>query len=153
HWEILPGQGAYANPILYTASGEKTYTGRYVTDVITDLGIDFIKNRPRNKPFFLMLHHKAPHRPWEADASQRARFADRWIPESETFWDNYDTRTDALHENQQRVAADLTRRDLKLQPPADLAGAALTAWLTTKPDTVTTMRNGEMVTLTGEALV
>ena len=37
-WEILPGQGAYIDPVLYTATGEKTYTGRYVTDVITDLG-------------------------------------------------------------------------------------------------------------------
>src|SRR3954465_4748663 len=43
-WEILPGQGAYFNPILYTASGEKTYTGRYVTDVITDLAIDFVRD-------------------------------------------------------------------------------------------------------------
>src|SRR5919109_3471028 len=98
-WEILPGQGAYMDPVLYTATGEKTYTGRYVTDVITDLGIDFLRNRPRNKPFFLMLHHKAPHRPWEPDAAQAARFMGRWIPEPETFWDSYDTRTDALHEN------------------------------------------------------
>jgi arylsulfatase A-like enzyme len=151
-WEILPGQGAYVDPILYTATGEKTYTGRYVTDVITDLGIDFVKTRPRHKPFFLMLHHKAPHRPWQPDAAQAARFKDRWIPEPETFWDSYETRTDALHENQQRVAADLTRRDLKLQPPADLTGAALTAWLTTKPDTVTTSVGGQTVTLTGEPL-
>ena len=151
-WEILPGQGAYVNPVFYTATGEKTYTGRYVTDVITDLGIDFLKNRPPSKPFFLMLHHKAPHRPWEPDAVHGARFTDRWIPEPETFWDAYDTRTDALHENQQRVAKDLTRRDLKLQPPPDLQGAALTAWLTTKPDSVTTDVGGKTVTLTGEAL-
>src|SRR5262245_63732415 len=107
HWEILPGQGAYVNPILYTATSEKTYTGRYVTDVITDLAIDFIKNRPSRKPFFLMMHHKAPHRPWQPDGAHGARFTDRWIPESETFWDSYDTRTDALHENLQRIAADL----------------------------------------------
>ena len=151
-WEILPGQGAYMDPILYTATGEKTYTGRYVTDVITELGIDFVKTRPRTKPFFLMLHHKAPHRPWQPDAAQAARFKDRWIPEPETFWDSYTTRTDALRENQQRVAADLTRRDLKLQPPADLTGAALTAWLATKPDSVTTTVAGQTVTLTGEAL-
>jgi arylsulfatase A-like enzyme len=151
-WEILPGQGAYVNPVFYTATGEKTYTGRYVTDVITDLGIDFLKNRPTSKPFFLMLHHKAPHRPWQPDAVHGARFTDRWIPEPETFWDAYDTRTDALHENQQRVAKDLTRRDLKLQPPPDLQGAALTAWLTTKPDSVTTDVGGKTVTLTGEAL-
>ena len=103
---------------LYTATGEKTYTGRYVTDVITDLAIEFIATRPRNKPFFLMSHHKAPHRPWEPDEAHRAQFADRWIPEPDTFWDAYDTRTDALHENQQRVAADLT------QPRPQAAAAA-----------------------------
>ena len=151
-WEILPGQGAYRNPILYTATGEHTYTGRYATDVITDLSIDFIRNRPRNKPFFLMSHHKAPHRPWEPDEAHGALFADRWIPEPDTFWDAYDTRTDALHENQQRVVADLNNRDLKLPPPPELTGAALTAWLTTKPMTVTIRRGGESVTLTGEAL-
>src|SRR6266540_4684281 len=52
-WEILPGQGVYRDPILYTATGEKTYTGRYATDVITDLSIEFIRSRPRNRPFFL----------------------------------------------------------------------------------------------------
>ena len=73
-----------------------------------------------------MLHHKAPHRPWEPDAAHRAQFADKWIPEPETFWDSYATRTDALHENLQRVAGDMTRRDLKLAPPADLKGPELT---------------------------
>jgi arylsulfatase A-like enzyme len=151
-WEILPGQGAYFNPILYTATGEKTYTGRYVTDLLTDLAIDFLKERPRNKPFFLMLHNKAPHRPWEPDEPHRRQFADRWIPEPETLWDTYATRTDALHENLQRVMADMTNRDLKLPPPADLTGAALTAWYAQKPDSVTTTRDGKSVTLTGEAL-
>ena len=57
-----------------------------------------------------MMHHKAPHRPWEPDDGARARSSrTSWIPEPETFWDSYATRTDALHENQQRVAADLTR--------------------------------------------
>jgi arylsulfatase A-like enzyme len=127
-WEILPGQGAYFDPILYTASGEKTYSGRYVTDVITDLGIEFIMTRPRDKPFFLMLHHKAPHRPWEPAPDQAVRFKDRWIPEPETFWDSYQTRSDALHENRQRIAEDLTPRDLKVPPPAGLEGDALTRW-------------------------
>jgi len=152
-WEILPGQGAYFDPVLYTAAGEKKYTGQYVTDVTTDLAIDFMKNRPLGKPFFLMVHNKAPHRPWEPDARHRAQFADRWIPEPETLWDSYATRTDALHENLQRVGADLTRRDLKLQPPADLTGEALTAWLGAKPTEVTIVRDGKSVTLAGDALV
>jgi arylsulfatase A-like enzyme len=152
-WEILPGQGAYMDPLLYTASGEKTYTGRYVTDVVTDLAIDFLKNRPPNKPFFLMLHHKAPHRPWEPDAKYREQFANRRIPEPETLWDSYETRSDALRENQQRVANDLTNRDLKLPPPAGLADPELTKWLGAKPMSVTITRNGKEITLTGEPLV
>jgi arylsulfatase A-like enzyme len=151
-WEILPGQGVYFNPILYDAASEKTYTGRYVTDLVTDLAIDFLRERPKNKPFFLMLHHKAPHRPWEPDAAHLAQFAERWIPEPETLWDPYTTRTDAIHENLQRVAADLTNRDLKLPPPDGLAGAALTQWYAVKPMTVTTVVAGKTVTMTGDAL-
>src|SRR6476469_9950417 len=151
-WEIFPGQGVYTSPILYTATGETTYTGRYATDVIKDRALDFVRNRPRGKPFFLMLHHKAPHRPWEPDEAHRAPFVDRWIPEPATFWDSYATRTDALHENEQRVAKDLTRRDLKLEPPPGLTGDSLAQWLATKPETVTTTRAGATLTLTGEAL-
>jgi arylsulfatase A-like enzyme len=151
-WEILPGQGSYTNPLVYNATSEHTYTGQYVTDVITDLAIDFLKTRPRNKPFFLMLHHKAPHRPWEPDATHRAQFENRWVPEPATFWDSYATRTDALHENQQRVVDDMTRRDLKLTPPDGLQGTELTQWLGVKPTTVIVTRDGQSVTLTGEAL-
>jgi arylsulfatase A-like enzyme len=153
HWEILPGQGAYWSPTLYTATGEKAYTDRYATDVITDLAIAFLEKRQRDKPFFLMVHHKAPHRPWMPAENHAAHFASRRIPEPVTFWDSYETRTDALHENQQRVAADLTHRDLKLPPPPGLAGEELAKWLSTKPDSVTIARNGGTVTLRGEALV
>jgi len=152
HWEILPGQGAYVDPVLYTAAGEKTYQGRYVTDVITDLALEFIRNRPAEKPFFLMMHHKAPHRNWVPDEKYRKQFEHRWIPEPPTLWDSYTTRTSALHENRQRVAADLSRRDLKLEPPAGLTGPDLQRWLSTMPDEVTLGAGGAAVTLTGEAL-
>jgi arylsulfatase A-like enzyme len=127
-WEILPGQGVYNDPVLYTATGEKTYSGRYATDVITDLGIDFIRERPKDRPFFLMLHHKAPHREWTPDEKHRLLFEGRTIPEPPTLWDDYATRTDALHENRQRVADDLTPRDLKRDPPPGLEGKDLVRW-------------------------
>ena len=151
-WEILPGQGAYHDPVFYTATGEKTYTGRYATDVITDLAIDFIETRKAAAPFFLMVHHKAPHRPWQPAPARAAEFAGRRVPEPETFWDGYETRSDALRENRQRVATDLTNRDLKIAPPAGLSGDALARWLSTAPDAVTVERDGVDVTLTGEAL-
>jgi arylsulfatase A-like enzyme len=152
-WEILPGQGAYVNPVFYTASDEKTYTGRYATEVITERAIDFLETRPRGKPFFLMMHHKAPHRPWQPSEAESERFAKRRIPEPATLWDTYATRTDALRENAQRIAADLTNRDLKITQPPGLTGPDLTRWFTTKPDSVTILRDGNSVTLTGEALV
>ena len=97
------------------------------TDVITDLALDFIAKRPTDKPFFLMLHHKAPHRPWTPNAAHGAEFSAKTIPEPATLWDDYQGRTDALHENKQRLA-DLTRTDVKQDPPAGLTGDALTRW-------------------------
>jgi arylsulfatase A-like enzyme len=64
------------------------------------------------------------------------------------LWDDYATRPAALPENQQTVANDLTHRDLKLAPPADLQGAALQQWYGIKPREV--MVDGK--TLTGKAL-
>ena len=152
-WEILPGQGVYFDPVMYTARAETTYTGRYVTDVITERALAFITERPRDRPFFLMMHHKAPHRPWDPDDEHASHFAAMRIPEPVTFWDDYTTRTDALHENQQRVANDLTNRDLKQVPPAGLTPQELARWRGAKPDSVTITRNGAPVTLRGEALV
>jgi arylsulfatase A-like enzyme len=108
--------------------------------------------KPAGKPFFLMMHHKAPHRPWQPTEAHAAHFAAQRIPEPSTFWDSYATRSDALRENRQRVGDDLTNRDLKLTPPPDLAGGALTKWYATKPDSVTIVRDGKSVTLTGEPL-
>ena len=104
HWEILPGQGAYNDPLLYTATAENRYTGRYVTDVVTDLGLDFMRKRPRDKPFFLMLHHKAVHSGFTPTEAYRKKFENEWIPEPDTLFDTWVTRTDALQENRQRIS-------------------------------------------------
>ncbi|HVM48077.1 MAG TPA: sulfatase-like hydrolase/transferase, partial [Candidatus Acidoferrum sp.] len=57
YWCILPGQGVYYDPAFLSTSGRRVIKG-YATDVITDLAIEFLKNRPKDKPFFLMCHHK-----------------------------------------------------------------------------------------------
>jgi arylsulfatase A-like enzyme len=153
-WIILPGQGLYHNPDFLTPHGRLTLPG-HVSPLTTRLGIEFLETRPKDRPFFLMLHHKAPHRAWEPDAANKARFRDRVIPEPETLWDDYATRPAALPENRQTVANDLTRRDLKLEPPADLApGPARQQWLNVKPTEVeVTLPNGTRQTLTGKELV
>lgn len=132
HWEILPGQGRYLDPVFCDKDGWQVRKG-YVTDVITDLGIDFLKSQPSGQPFFLMVHHKAPHREWTPDEKHRAAFAGLSIPEPATLFDDGAGRSDAFRQHQQSVFRDLTRRDLKLKPPADLKGQALNRWLNAKP--------------------
>ncbi len=147
-WIILPGQGAYWNPKFLVAGRQLTIEG-HCTDITTALGIEWLSTRPKDKPFFLMLHHKAPHRAWEPDPRNQALFKDKVIPEPDTLWDDYATRPTALPINEQTVARDLTRRDLKLEPPADLKGPARNQWLNAKPAEVTV--DGK--TLTGKELV
>ncbi len=150
-WMVLPGQGLYFNPGFLTPTGRVVIKG-YATDVITDLSMQFLQERPKDKPFFLMYHHKAPHRPWEPTDKHRAMFANRVIPEPATLRDDYASRTDALRENKQRVFDDLTRRDLKLEPPAELKGADRAKWLQTKPTEVEIEVEGRKKLLTGEEL-
>ena len=147
-WIVLPGQGAYWNP-TFLVPGKKVNIEGHCTDITTDLGIEFLETRPKDKPFFLMLHQKAPHRAWEPDERNKARFQNAVIPEPETLFDDYATRPAALPINEQTVARDLTRRDLKLEPPADLKGPALAQWYNAKPMELTI--DGK--TLTGKDLV
>jgi arylsulfatase A-like enzyme len=150
-WTILPGQGVYYDPAFLDRDGRHEVKG-YATDIITDMAIDFLKNRPKDRPFFLMCHHKAPHRPWDPDEKHRAMFAGKQIPEPPTLHDDYATRTDAIKECTQKIFQDLTRRDLKLEPPAGITGPALREWYAVKPTEVEIVENGEKKTLAGAAL-
>lgn len=132
-WIVLPGQGAYWNPQFLLPGKKKITVEGHCTDITTDLGIEWLKTRPKEKPFFLMLHQKAPHRAWEPATRHVEMFKDKVIPEPDTLWDDYSTRPTALPINEQTVARDLTRRDLKLTPPGDLKGPALQKWFNVKP--------------------
>ena len=152
-WIVLPGQGQYWNPAFLVCGRKLTIEG-HCTDITTDLGIEWIKTRPKDKPFFLMLHQKAPHRSWVPDERNKAIFKDKAIPEPDTFWDDYSTRPAALPMNEQTVAKDLTRRDLKFEPPAGLVGPARNKWLNEKPAEVEiTTPDGTKKTLTGKDLI
>lgn len=153
-WIILPGQGIYNDPDFITPHGRLSLAG-HTTQITTQLGLEFLDTRPKDKPFFLMLHHKAPHRWWEPDAKNKALFKDRVIPEPATLFDDYATRPAALPENMQTVARDLTRRDLKLEPPANLPpGPQRQQWLNEKPMSLEiTQADGTTKTLTGKELV
>jgi arylsulfatase A-like enzyme len=127
YWNILPGQGVYNDPTFITKDGRQKHTG-YVTDVITDFSLQFLKDRPKDRPFFLMCHHKAPHRPWQPDAKHARKWEDVEVPEPETFNDDYATRSDAAREATMRIDRDLNKTDVKRDPPKGLSEAELKKW-------------------------
>ena len=89
---ILPGQGNYLNPKFITKEGDTTITG-YVTDIITDLTINWLdKKRDPEKPFLLMYLHKAPHRPWWPSPEKFKEFTKKTFPEPPTLFDDYSNR-------------------------------------------------------------
>jgi arylsulfatase A-like enzyme len=131
YWNILPGQGAYHNPTLIELGQRRQHPGAYCTDLITDSSLDFLQKRPKDKPVFLMCHHKAPHRPWQPHPKYVQKWENVQVPEPATFNDeltNFATRSDAAREATMRIDRDLTRNDVKRDPPPNLSPADLKKW-------------------------
>jgi arylsulfatase A-like enzyme len=127
HWDMLPEQGIYHNPV-FLSPGKRTTEPGYVTDIITDKCIEWLEHRDPSKPFMLMCHHKAPHRPWQPDAKHAHMYDDVDIPEPATFNDDYATRSDAARNQRMEIERDLTQTDLKEKPPEGLTPAQLKHW-------------------------
>jgi arylsulfatase A-like enzyme len=89
---VLPGQGFYQNPVFVENGKEQKHSG-YVTDIITDKALQWFKSRQSEKPFFMMLHHKAPHADWIPDEKHQSMFSERDVPLPATFNDDHKTRT------------------------------------------------------------
>lgn len=92
YYNVLPGQGKYFDPELIERGAKpwpenKVIHEGYVSDVITDLGIEWLGKRDTSKPFFLMLHHKAPHDMFEFAPRYADYLEDTEIPEPESLYD------------------------------------------------------------------
>ncbi|MDC1105874.1 sulfatase [Prolixibacteraceae bacterium] len=96
YYNVLPGQGRYFDPLfkekgdkwLDRSKGGKEYPG-YVTDVTTDIALDWLKNkRDKNTPFYLMLHQKAPHASFEFATRHKNYLKGVEIPSPKSLWDN-----------------------------------------------------------------
>lgn len=99
YWTILPNQGHYFNPNFITQSNDTvTYKG-YVTDIITDLSKDWIRNRDQDKPFLLMIGEKATHREWLPAVEDLGSYDDIDFPIPPSFYDNYHNRIAAAHQD------------------------------------------------------
>ena len=114
-WSVLPGQGEYFDPFMIEMGKEKEEFG-YVTDIITSKCLKWLNSRDKDKPFFLMCHHKAPHREWEPHPKNRSLFSDD-VKVPETFDDDYKNRAKAAAEAKMRIKDDMKYADLGLVQP------------------------------------
>ena len=130
-WAVLPGQGRYHNPEFVFRGpngGDWRTVPGYSTDLITDMSLDWLRDRDRDRPFCLLCHHKAPHRPWYSDEKHAAMYLNEDIPEPETLYDDYQNRVSAAAAAEMRVGPHMDSTDLKCEVPKELPEMALRKW-------------------------
>ncbi|MCF7837238.1 MAG: sulfatase [Candidatus Marinimicrobia bacterium] len=131
-WAVLPGQGFYHNPTFIFPDGagggvKRTVPG-YTTDLIADMCLDWLDRRDPAKPFCLLCHHKAPHRPWYPDEKHAGLFLNEEVPEPDTLQDDYRNRAQAAAAAAMRVGVHMNATDLKCELPDDMHEADLRRW-------------------------
>ena len=127
HWDILPGQGLYYNPPMIR-KGEKLRRDGYTTDIITDLSVEWLKNRDTSKPFLLMSQHKAPHREWSPALRHLGWDQDRVYPEPPTLFDDFEGRSKAISDHDMGLERTFTDLDAKFKPAPNLSPEQLVQW-------------------------
>ncbi len=124
---VLNDQGEYYNPTFRTKQTNGTYVREegYATTLVTDHSIEFLEKRDKDKPFCLLVHHKAPHRNWMPEEKYLNLYEDVEFPYPANFYDNYQTRCDAARSQEMSIAKDMTLiydlkvDELKSIPPYD----------------------------------
>ncbi len=114
-WEIVINQGEYYNPRFQSEQGIHQEKG-YATDLISEKSLDFIRNRDKERPFFLLSWHKAPHRPWVPSKKYENYFEDIVFPHPANYDDDYEGRSPAAKAAKMRIEQ-MTQRDYKYEMP------------------------------------
>jgi arylsulfatase A-like enzyme len=126
--EVLPGQGSYYNPAMKKNGKPTKHTG-YTTDIITDLGLRWLKEeRDARKPFMLMIQHKAPHRAWEPGPKHLTMYDDVTMPEPDNLFDDYSGRGTAARTQDMTIKKTMNSGDLKLRTPRNLNPEQRKVW-------------------------
>jgi arylsulfatase A-like enzyme len=86
YWKILPGQGQYFETSFINMQGDTAREHGYASDLITNEAIQWLDGRDKNKPFLLLLHHKAPHRYFFPSLKYLEQFHNKKFPEPSTLY-------------------------------------------------------------------
>lgn len=114
YWQILPNQGQYYNPDFDMMDGSKKQKEGYVSDVIEDVSENWLDSRDPDKPFCLIIGHKATHRTWMPDIQDMGKFDNVTFPLPHNFYDNYKNREAAKDQEMTIDKTMLMGYDLKM---------------------------------------
>lgn len=123
YYHVYNDQGQYWNPQYRgtDTNNEFVVEEGYSTDLTTDHALSFIWHRDPSKPFCLLLHHKAPHRNWQANLKYLGMYDDVEFPMPENFYDDYATRGSAARTQKMSVTRDMRwEQDFKVPEMLDL---------------------------------
>lgn len=112
-WRILNGQGQYYNPDFIGPKDTVRMEG-YVTNLITGMSLNWLKNRDTSKPFFLVVGEKATHREWLPDLQDLGAYDHITFPLPPTFRDNYRNREAAQNQDMTIDKTMRLKEDLKV---------------------------------------
>ena len=114
---------------MKTPGGVVRHEG-YTTDIITDVALDWLKNK-RDKTEAVLPHVSAQGAAPQLAAAPRHldKYKDVKIAEPETLFDDYSGREKPAAENEMSVAKHLTPQDLKLVPPGGQSPAQEAAFM------------------------
>ena len=117
-WTVLPGQGIYYSTRLINMNNDTIRYNSYPTSLITDQALSWLKEkRDPSKPFFLMMHHKAPHRNWVPELKWLEIFSKKTFPEPPTLYADTVGKGTAFKHQRMSILKDMTLcTDLKIDP-------------------------------------
>ncbi|MDT0643077.1 sulfatase [Zunongwangia sp. F363] len=115
YWEILNDQGHYYNPD-FIKNNDTTQVEGYTTDIITDKSIAWMEaQKSADKPFFLMVHHKAPHRNWMPPLRYANEFDSTEFPLPDSYFREFDSTQIAARDQLMTIYKDMYEGyDLKM---------------------------------------
>ena len=113
-WNILVDQGNYYNPD-FIKNKDTTRIEGYATDIITEMGLNWLKNnREKEKPFMLMVQHKAPHRNWMPALRHINKYDSIEFPLPKSYFSDHEGQV-AAQEQLQTIYKDMYEgHDLKM---------------------------------------
>lgn len=130
YWNIIQDQGNYYNP-NFIKDGDTTQVEGYATDIITADAIKWLdKQRDTSKPFFMMVHHKAPHRNWMPALRHVNKYDSVTFPLPETYFADHQGQQ-AAQEQLQTIYTDMYEgHDLKMTKTQGNPQLAHNPWTT-----------------------